>query len=357
MFYTPSLSSTDFIVGVTSVKFGKGLDHAVELLQFSDPTGAEYLPAIMDSGTSCLVLPGDDLDGKLTSVPFDDFSSLWEKDASFFITIGGKQHEVPYSSWFLARTNQTCVQPSPSGMQGLLIGDIFFRSYLVEFDMQDADRPIIGIARLRADYMPVTTDAMHNLQLAEVPVHRLALLRGEETMYPASHRSRLEQVDQIPIFNKKGTQYFMRVAVGTPAQPFTVIFDTGSAVFGVFTREADLPNGIRSQLRSRTALKVRDGAMSALMVWTPAPSAMILSAQRRAAVLAMAAADLASAAPTAGSLSGPALLGSVLLALNALAFLTLLRRRHQQRAGRCYRMEQVSAGQSYGAVVGVTVTH
>jgi hypothetical protein len=43
------------------------------------------------------------------------------------------------------------------------------------------------------------------------------------------------QVDRIPIVNKKGTQYFMDVGIGTPRQTFTVIFDTGSAVFGVFS--------------------------------------------------------------------------------------------------------------------------
>jgi hypothetical protein len=67
-------------------------------------------------------------------------------------------------------------------------------------------------------------------------------------MFPAEHTERLTQVDQIPIFNKKGTQYFMDVGVGTPKQPFTVIFDTGSAVFGVFVVKHDLPMSIRAQL-------------------------------------------------------------------------------------------------------------
>lgn len=67
-------------------------------------------------------------------------------------------------------------------------------------------------------------------------------------MFPAEHTERLTQVDQIPIFNKKGTQYFMDVGVGTPKQPFTVIFDTGSAVFGVFVVKHDLPMAIKAQL-------------------------------------------------------------------------------------------------------------
>lgn len=47
------------------------------------PTGGEYLPAIMDSGTSCLVIPGSRLGGKLDNVPFDDFTNLWDEVRPF----------------------------------------------------------------------------------------------------------------------------------------------------------------------------------------------------------------------------------------------------------------------------------
>ena len=51
------------------------------------------------------------------------------------MTVGQKTWEIPFESWYLAETDQTCVQPSPDGMQGLLVGDVFFREYVVEFDM------------------------------------------------------------------------------------------------------------------------------------------------------------------------------------------------------------------------------
>ena len=177
MYYTPSLSKTDFIVGVTSVRFGHDSDTAQELLQFTNPTGGEYLPAIMDSGTSCLVIPGDRLDGRLQNNPFNDFSSLWAVDKSFYVTIGGQQFKVPYSSWFLERTNQTCVQPSPAGMQGLLIGDVFFRSYMVEFDMSDKLRPTIGIARLNLRYSPVQGSELDYYHEHRAPIQKLRLLQ------------------------------------------------------------------------------------------------------------------------------------------------------------------------------------
>jgi hypothetical protein len=248
MWYTPCLSQNDFIVGVTSVRFGHKFEGSTELIQFADGADQPYLPAIMDSGTSCLVVPGDHLGGKLQNVPFNDFTSQWEEGKSFWLEIGGRQWRVPFSSWFLARTNQTCVQPSPAGMQGLLIGDVFFRSYMVEFDMTQREKPIIGIAPLNTAYRPVPSPELGNFELHHAPMGKLQLLRGEETMFPAEHTQRLTQVDQIPIFNKKGTQYFMDVGVGTPRQPFTVIFDTGSAVFGVFVVKHDLPMSIRAQL-------------------------------------------------------------------------------------------------------------
>ena len=267
MYYTPSLSKTDFIVGVTSVKFGHDHDTAEELLQFTNPTGGEYLPAIMDSGTSCLVIPGDRLSGRLQNNPFNDFSSLWARDKSFYVTIGGQQFKVPYSSWFLERTNQTCVQPSPEGMQGLLIGDVFFRSYMVEFDMSDKLRPVIGIARLNLGYAPVQSSELDYYHEHRAPLQKLRLLKGEETMFPSEHTTRLREVDQIPIFNKKGTQYFMDLSIGTPRQQFTVIFDTGSAVFGVFTEESQLPERIQASLASSPTVTVQLDSMNTLRQW------------------------------------------------------------------------------------------
>ena len=152
-------------------------------------------------------------------------------------------------------------------MQGLLVGDVFFREYMVEFDMGDESRPIIGIAKLNKAYNPVTSNELGYFKLQEAPRSKLTLLKGEETMYPAEHSTRLDEVDQIPIFNKKGTQYFMDLSIGTPKQPFTVIFDTGSAVFGVFTIKDQLPADIKSKLHQSSSFKIRVDSMNTLMQW------------------------------------------------------------------------------------------
>ena len=269
MWYTPCLSENDFIVGVTSLRFGHTYDASEELLKFEDPQDEPFLPSIMDSGTSCLVMPGDTLGGKLNNVPFNDFTNLWEEGKSFWLGVGGREWQVPFSSWFLARTNQTCVQPSPAGMQGLLIGDVFFRSFMVEFDMTQRERPIIGMAPLNLNYKPVRAAEIGTYELHHAPITKLQLLRGEETMFPAEHTERLTQVDQIPIFNKKGTQYFMDVGVGTPKQPFTVIFDTGSAVFGVFVVKHDLPMAIRARLPD--GYLGEENLLVQTKVWTMSP--------------------------------------------------------------------------------------
>jgi len=250
MWYTPALATDDFIVGATSLKFGDSHSTAVELLQFKS-TAQKNLgaPSIMDSGTSCLVIPADNMQGQLANIPWDDFAKHWKKGRSFWLEVGQKTWEIPFSSWYLAETDQTCVQPSPAGMQGLLVGDVFFREYIVEFDMTGA-RPIIGIAPLNKAYNLVNQNVLASFEINKAPKSKLTLLKGSEVMYPAEHSEVLTQVDRIPIVNKKGTQYFMDVGIGTPRQPFTVIFDTGSTVFGVFAKKNDMPAHIKNQLPS-----------------------------------------------------------------------------------------------------------
>lgn len=42
--------------------------------------------------------------------------------------------------------------------------------------------------------------------------------------------------DRVPTVNHENTQYFVNVSIGTPRQKMPVIFDTGSSVFGVFSK-------------------------------------------------------------------------------------------------------------------------
>ncbi|EKX52294.1 hypothetical protein GUITHDRAFT_161360 [Guillardia theta CCMP2712] len=250
MWYVPAMAKDDFIVGTTSLKFGDNLNSAVELLKFKSTAQQKVgMPSILDSGTSCLVIPGDRGGGVLTNIPWDDFAKNWKRGRSFWLEIGQKTWEIPFSSWYLADTEQTCVQPSPEGMQGLLIGDVFFREYIVEFDMTES-RPILGIAPLNKHYSLVNKNTLESLEVDVAPKSKLSLIKGAQVMYPAEHEAKLANVDRIPIENSMGTQYFMDLKIGTPKQTFTVIFDTGSTVFGVFTWKNNLPKDIKDKLPS-----------------------------------------------------------------------------------------------------------
>ena len=156
MFMTPCISTHDYSVVAMSLKYGEK-----ELIQFkgSVTKGAQYVPAIMDSGTSCLVMPDSDLNGKLAFSPF----STWKKEVgdvdapssheSFFINIAGREFEIPYHIWYLSDTNQSCVQPAPPGFPGLLVGDVFFRRYLVLFDLERYPQEVvIGIGLHNPSY-------------------------------------------------------------------------------------------------------------------------------------------------------------------------------------------------------------
>jgi len=258
LYFSPTLAPTDFILDVSSLTFGTDEASAVELLNFSPLASSSYLPAIMDSGTSCLVIPGNTMDGTLSDSPFALFAQNWAKGKSFWITISGKKFEIPFESWFLMDSNETCVQETPAQMNGLLVGDVFFRSWLVLFDMTTENHPLLGIGKLNTNYAPVKTATSGFYTLEQSPVTKMPVRRGTQSlaMMTGVQSTSSTEVDQIPVFNKKGTQYFVDLKMGTPPQPFTVIFDTGSSVFGVFVKPSSLPASVRATLPAADLLEV-----------------------------------------------------------------------------------------------------
>lgn len=273
MVFVDTIRPQDYTVRVSSLKFGNSLGDAQELLQFSQPT-VQSLAGIVDSGTSCLVFPGHNVHGYLKHSPFALFSAASSKlsssnpSGSFWITIEGHQFEIPKSAWWLEQTQEACIESSPAGMNGLLIGDVFFREYLVQFDVSSPDKTVIGIGKLRHDYQPVKrleqrrvmnedsspqalSQSLHVLPAFKKTSARTLTQRAVRSaagMMPhGASRTTLSSetlLDDMPVFNRHGTQYFVNVSIGSPLQHFTVIFDTGSAVFGVFIRNSDLPKSI-----------------------------------------------------------------------------------------------------------------
>jgi hypothetical protein len=244
MFMTPCISTHDYSVVGMSLKYGND-----ELIKFKDsvPQGARYVPAIMDSGTSCLVMPDSDLGGKLQGSPFGNWKDIVkqvdkpETRESFFLNIAGREFEIPFDIWYLSDTNQSCVQPAPPGFPGLLVGDVFFRRYLVLFDLQQyPERVVIGMGLHNPAY------GLLDFYGASQTIPKIAADKVQTvvnlTNAPPGYKAPLAS-DRIPMYNQLQTQYFINISIGTPRQNFTVIFDTGSSVFGVFSQcIANAPN-------------------------------------------------------------------------------------------------------------------
>jgi hypothetical protein len=130
MVYVPATSTTEYSVNVQSLTFG-----GIELLDWVDKTVSNSIPAIMDTGTTCLVIPDTLLGGRVSDRPFSKFKSIMTKGMSFYITIDGHLFEIPYEFWWQRINNSPCVTPTPPSYAGILLGDVVFQSLVVEFDL------------------------------------------------------------------------------------------------------------------------------------------------------------------------------------------------------------------------------
>jgi hypothetical protein len=226
MFFVETIGSHDFSVRVKGLKYG-----GKELLKFAD--GYEYIPGIVDSGTSCLVIPDSTLGGRLdysAETPFHYFKAHEKEKQSFQLSIDGHWVEIPWDVWYLKDSEQTCVQRTPPMFPGILIGDVLFRKYLVQFDLTDKQKPILGIAAQNPNYAPVTMVVDSKYPMTKLTTQKIIEEQG------GSRLAQTETLSRIPVYNKQETQYFINISIGTPRQQFTIIFDTGSSVFGLFAK-------------------------------------------------------------------------------------------------------------------------
>ena len=104
--------------------------------------------------------------------------------------------------------------------------------YVVMFDLRHyPETVVIGIGQQDPSYIP----AKKHSTISKLSARKRAPLSVAATHAPPGYRMPYAR-DRLPITNQEMTQYFVNVTVGAPKQTFTVIFDTGSAVFGIFTR-------------------------------------------------------------------------------------------------------------------------
>jgi len=230
MVYVRATSTTEYSVNVQSLTFG-----GIELLDWVDKTVPNAIPAIMDTGTTCLVIPDTLLGGRVSDRPFSKFKSIMTKGMSFYITIDGHLFEIPYEFWWQRINNSPCVQPTPSSYAGILLGDVVFQSLVVEFDLSKPKAPLIGIAPRNPLYHAVEPGTSDKLK---IPI--IKRRRGHvEILEPVSDSEKRHGIDHVPVsINDMRTEYFVNVSVGSPRQSFTVLIDTGSSTLAIFSKLA-----------------------------------------------------------------------------------------------------------------------
>jgi hypothetical protein len=92
---------------------------------------------------------------------------------SFFVDLDGTEYEIPYDVWCVPRpvpktfsvqfltlccryvkaVQQSCVQQTPEGFPGIILGDVLFRTHVVMFDLTLFPLTILlGIAKQNPNY-------------------------------------------------------------------------------------------------------------------------------------------------------------------------------------------------------------
>lgn len=280
MKYVRTTSTTEYSVPVFSIEM-----NGEEVLNFasaSQARGSRSLPGILDSGTSCLVVPDSTLGGLLLESPYSKLMSLMSQGSPIYVTVDTHQFEIPFEAWWLEPNSTPCIQRTPEGFEGVLLGDVLFRALVVMFDLSHPQTPVIGLAPRNPLYRLVEKECSHVndfkgcVDLAGAGGSRISKMRVEKRRVGgtrdreggSSVGKAAQQLEQIAWLQKKAmsggkggpgggfpdlspsggdklltkvpvdfyeqTQYFINVSLGTPRQVRTVILDTGSSVFAVF---------------------------------------------------------------------------------------------------------------------------
>ena len=276
MKYIRTTSPAEYSVPVSSISLG-----GHEFLNFASAAqaaGRTSVPGILDSGTSCLVVPDSTLSGLFIQSPYTRMMEHLKRGEPLYITIGGHQFDIAFHHWWLYPNEQPCIQPGPDGFEGVLLGDVIFRALVVMFDLTHPRHPVIGLAPRNPHYRLVIEGCSHvndfkgcvEVQppapgaggLGPMTTMKMSVrkehARGKGSRYLRSIASMRERalhaaegqqgfgfpalspsggdklLTKVPVDFYEQTQYFVNVSVGTPRQTRTVILDTGSSVFSIF---------------------------------------------------------------------------------------------------------------------------
>jgi hypothetical protein len=134
MKYVDSLSKYAYVVPVTSITMGD-----TQIFQPAGKLGMKrHVAGVLDSGTSCICLPDNDIGGVAESSPFKNFKDSWRSNGQSTLTItidGSIDVEIPAEIWMPAMQQvKGCLMKDCPGDK-VIIGDWLFQSWLALFDL------------------------------------------------------------------------------------------------------------------------------------------------------------------------------------------------------------------------------
>eukprot|EP00802_Teleaulax_amphioxeia_P003548 Tamp_03551.p2 GENE.Tamp_03551~~Tamp_03551.p2 ORF type:complete len:515 (-),score=118.14 Tamp_03551:2123-3541(-) len=244
-----SLSTKSYTLSIASIKIGDEFDSAQELLTF-DPTDTHHhIPALLDTGSPCIMLPGGQEDGTMLRSPYSLYQDYAKKWSKMFITVNGinvglelnradlevEHHTFLDQAW--GTSVRPCVMPvnwamKPPHQTPIVLGAVFFRAYNVLFDLSKSSPsvpPTLGLGKINPSYNIIgISDYAANVKGGDgANVHRV-FVQHTPTKITSKNR------EEVGVANPNGHQFLAQIFVGTPRQPLRVVVDTGSPLFGLF---------------------------------------------------------------------------------------------------------------------------